>query len=109
MKKVSRGHGKYVWRYMTMTVTKKKISGGMIGGNTYGGVKLKYQPVDANGFTLYIVKGWWFGLSRQERYAGIYSSPSKNTLLERPGAVNKITTWYRYSGKHSKHTLYPYP
>lgn len=109
MKKVSVGHGRYVWRYLDMTVSKKKISGGVIGHAKYGGIKLKYQSVKSQGIQLYLVQGWWFGLPRKVRYFGVYSSPSKNILFETPGGVEKTVTWYRYSGRHSKRTFYPYP
>jgi len=115
MKKISLGHGKHLWTYETIHITKNRIRGSFgTQSDHYAVHHLEYMPmVDIHPIE-YQVRGE-YEVYKHSSYIYDFQKINKKHLLigERDLKslelkTNTITNFYKFSGKASKKTFYPY-
>ncbi|GEO69263.1 hypothetical protein [Levilactobacillus acidifarinae] len=111
MKKVHYGHGKYLWTYTTMHVTKNRISGAFGTQSDHYEIKKLYSYTASKKNNLFIVDGT-YTLGNTDYFEAFH--PLSKKKLETASINSKgiidgtIYTWYKFSGKASSKTFYPY-
>lgn len=111
MKKVNLGHGQHLWTYTTMHVTKNKISGAFGTQSDHYQIKQLYSYTASKKHKLFVVDGT-YTLGKAD-YFEAFQLTGKNKL-ETAGINSKgiikgpIYKWYKFSGKASPKTFYPY-
>lgn len=102
MHRVNMGKGKHVWDYEYETISQSAIKGAYIHSDNFLVKKTIYR--DFGNF----IRISGTGVPGDEGVQGTYSHISKNKMIYQPDMGRK-QTFYRFSGKISKHTCYPYP
>jgi len=113
MHKVSyRWHGKkkYTWDYQTMHILKTKIRGAYgTQADSYGINDMVHLTTTTEGIKVYTLGGneW---IADEIVFSNYVRSGNKLVTYSgtKSGNVKDLTTWYKFSGKASKKTYYPY-
>ncbi|WP_214464599.1 hypothetical protein [Levilactobacillus brevis] len=111
MKKVKLGHGKYLWTYATMHITKNKIDGAFGTQSDHYEIKNIYSYTASKKTCLYALNGTL--IPGKHEFFEAYQLTGKRKLetaeLSTKGTVKKpIYKWYKFSGRSSNKTFYPY-
>ncbi|WP_203649309.1 hypothetical protein [Secundilactobacillus yichangensis] len=109
MRKVHNADHTYFWGYFYLTIKKNSFSDVGIQSGGYGAKDMSYRyagnhtyylkgKVDMGGGTVYPFK-WKIKKISARKFRG----------LDLANKGSKTTTWYKYSGRMSGSTYYPYP